>query len=227
MIPAHLIERHRLEKSLVKHRRLRAALQVLATAVFGTSLSACAGSGGSPGVDMSSGASAMQSADTAPVALRRAIGLGPVVQTALGGAIFGWDINENGNDGVLAEAVTKPSGGIISAIETFDQTTGKIVKIVAKQKNTSGNHELVALGVVANDVGLIDDERDSGSGRHDIFHLMAPVAGGKFTGTWNPPHDRCSVAPARSSRSRHPVRKACPITSRITPAAGWRTDGIR
>jgi hypothetical protein len=111
------------------------------------------------------------------------LGLGPVVTSADGGQIFGWAIDEHGTGGVLAEAIMG-----FSAVETFDQTTGKITKIVAKQQSRTKDHELVVAGIVAGDVGLIDDERVIGDGRDDRFDLMDPVTGGKFTGRWNPPN---------------------------------------
>ena len=189
----------------MKYPCFRRPLQTAVIAVFVTSFSACAGPGNlsatgsqepatqslAPAGGSSRLAAGSAQAGTSRSAVQRhTVGLGPVVQTALGGTIFGWDINESGSDGVLAEAVKKPSGVIISAIETFHQTTNKITKIVAKQRSVTGNHELVVSGIVANDVGLIDDERDQKNSRNDIFHLMAPVTGGKFTGEWNPPHDR-------------------------------------
>jgi hypothetical protein len=122
-------------------------------------------------------------------ARRRPVGLGPVVRSKLGGQIFGWDINESGTDGVLAESVLNQPSGFTSAVETFDQTTGKVTKVVAKQHSSSGNRELIVSAIVANDVGLIDDERVTRDGRNDLYYLMAPVTGARFTGEWNLPND--------------------------------------
>jgi hypothetical protein len=137
--------------------------------------------------------------------LRRAVGLGPVVRDALGGQIFGWGINEGGSDGVLTESVTTKQYASISAVETFDQTTGQITKMVAEQKSKSGFKELVALGIVANDVGLIDDERDDDGTRNDVFHLMSPVTRKKFTGTWTPPDVRNLLIEAVASQQSDPL----------------------
>jgi hypothetical protein len=66
-------------------------------------------------------------------------GIGPgnvVVHTALGGFILGYDIDHNGTEGLLAESLALPNGKDDAAIETFDQRTGKIVKIVKQQKNS-------------------------------------------------------------------------------------------
>ena len=188
----------------VKHPCLSYALRTAIIAAFATTFSACAGPGNpstagsqvfvtqpSAAAERLSrpGISSAQAATTHATVRRHTVGLGPVVKSALGGQIFGWDMNENGNDGVLTESENTRRDSALSAVETFDQTTGKITKIVAKQHSVTGNHELVVGGIVANDVGLIDDERDSNHGRNDIFHLMAPVSGGKFTGRWNPPID--------------------------------------
>src|ERR1044071_6332411 len=45
------------------------------------------------------------------------------VNTALGGFILGYDIDQNGNEGILAEALTLSDGSHNVALETFDQTT--------------------------------------------------------------------------------------------------------
>jgi len=136
---------------------------------------------------------------------RHAVGLGPVVQTALGGSIFGWDINENGTDGVLAESVTSQQFLSLSAIETFDQSTGAITKLVAKQKSVTGKHQLVVAAVLANDVGLIDDERVHPRGREDVFDLMSPVTGGVFTGTWTPPNMRDVIIQSVADQQTDPL----------------------
>jgi hypothetical protein len=77
----------------------------------------------------------------------RHAGLGPIVRSGLGGQIFGWDINENGTDGFLAESTSTQKYQDVSAIETFDQTTGKITKIVSKQRSVNGHRELVAAAI--------------------------------------------------------------------------------
>lgn len=208
-------------RSLVRHHRSNGALRAALAAVFAISFSACGGTGNPPasGVRLSATQSlpAAESPFRAQTGARRAVGLGPVVKTALGGQIFGWDINENGNDGLLTEAVTEPSGGITSAVETFDQTTAKITKIVAKQRSKSGNHELVVAAIVANDVGLIDDERDQHHVRQDIFHLMAPVTGGKLTGLWTPPHDRNLLIESVADQQSNPL---VPILAYINQIGG-------
>ena len=58
-------------------------------------------------------------------AVRGGGSLGPVLTTSDGGQIFGFDIDQNGNDGVLTSA----SYTEIS-VQTFDETTGKIAKTI-------------------------------------------------------------------------------------------------
>ena len=51
-----------------------------------------------------------------------AVGPGSViVHSKFGGQIFGFDIDQNGTEGVLAEAQTLPDGHVLAAVETFDQ----------------------------------------------------------------------------------------------------------
>src|SRR5207237_389144 len=53
------------------------------------------------------------------------VGLGRLLTTKDGGQIFGFDINQNGDDGVLASAQTVDSSGDVQvSVETFDQNTG-------------------------------------------------------------------------------------------------------
>jgi hypothetical protein len=169
---------------LAKHSFWRRRfLQAAAVAAFAASFSACAGSGGAPtsGYPGVSGIGAQQ-------LVHRMVGPGVTVSSKFGGPIYGWAINENGTDGFFTEA---PMDGytLISTIETFDQTTGKITKVVARQRSKTENHELFADAILANDVGLIDDERAllRQHIRQDHYDVMAPVSKNKITGTWTRP----------------------------------------
>src|SRR5207249_6179187 len=53
-----------------------------------------------------------------------------IVHSQFGGQIFGFDIDPNGNEGILSEAKTLHHGTVRAAVETFDQTTGEIMKVV-------------------------------------------------------------------------------------------------
>jgi hypothetical protein len=169
----------------MKHRRFRHVLQTAVVAVFATRLAACAGPGNSPAVSS-------QVFPTQPRAggQRHAVGLGPVVTSQFGGQIFGWDMNQNGNDGLLTETVLGSS--VINAIETFDESTGNITKVVQKVQRVNANVEPVVDAVAGDDVGIIDVERDFVVGnrieRDDRFDIMSPVSGNKITGKSHPPH---------------------------------------
>ncbi|MGA8534079.1 MAG: hypothetical protein WB615_08225 [Candidatus Tumulicola sp.] len=129
---------------------------------------------------------------TAPAAIRepaqrRAGALGPVLTTSDGGQIFGFDIDQNGHDGVLASAL--PSR---ISVQTFDQTTGKIVKTFAVRsgRRPRAGDDYVADGIFAGDVALVDHQRAGKPGvtpTKDLYEVMNPVTGKKFTGKWTPP----------------------------------------
>ena len=125
------------------------------------------------------------------------VGLGKVLSSAYGGQIFGFDINENGTDGIITEALSLSNGGLKSAVETFDLKTGKITKIVKTLVSPTAGEELFADGIAGNDVALIDEERvtikNGHVSRDDLFFVMNPVSGGKITGRRRLiPRIRCS-----------------------------------
>jgi hypothetical protein len=169
----------------MKHHRLSRALQTAVVAVFATSFAACAGPGNSP-------VAGFQVSPARPRAggQGHTVGLGPVVTSQFGGQIFGWDMDQNGNDGVLTETVLGSS--VVNAIETFDQATGKITKVVQKVQRINANVEPVVDAVAGNDVGIVDVERDlvvsSRIQRDDRFDIMSPVSGNKITAKSHPPH---------------------------------------
>ena len=113
-------------------------------------------------------------------------GIGKViVHSKFGGQIFGFDIDQNGTEGVLSEAQTLSGGLVLAAVETFDQRTGQILSVVTK---TQTSDDFVTLGVVGSGVGLIDHEVEM-----SLFHVMRyfqvinPLSANKFTGSWTPP----------------------------------------
>jgi len=122
------------------------------------------------------------------------VGLGTVLSSAYGGQIFGFDVDQNGTDGINDDAVILPDGSLKSAIETFDLKTGKITKIIKTIHSATGDHELVTFGIFGTDVGLVDEERvHIGNGhvtRNDLFDLLDPVSGETITGQWTPPHQK-------------------------------------
>ena len=68
-----------------------------------------------------------------------------VVRTKFGGQIFGFDIDQNGTEGVLADVKQFNNGKVLSAVETFDLKTGKILNVLNKEEN--GDNDIV-IGIV-------------------------------------------------------------------------------
>src|SRR3984885_885468 len=133
-------------------------------------------------------------AQTANVGGGRRGKLGKVLSSAYGGQIFGFDVNQNGDDGIIDDAVSLSNGGLKSAIETFDISTGKITKIVKTLVSKTSNDELVTFGIGGNDVGLVDEERVTIKNQHvtrnDLFYPLNPVAGQEITGSWTLPDSK-------------------------------------
>ncbi|MFZ0681754.1 MAG: hypothetical protein WAM84_02630 [Candidatus Cybelea sp.] len=112
--------------------------------------------------------------------------LGPVLTASDGGQIFGFDIDSNGNDGVLAAA-----GSQIS-VQTFDETTGKITKTLGAitGKKVGKGDDYVADGIFAGDVGLVDFQKAGIPGQtptKDMYDLLNPLTKNRLNGRWIPP----------------------------------------
>jgi len=113
------------------------------------------------------------------------------VHSALGGQIFGFDIDQNGTEGLLTEAQTLSNGDTLNAVETFDQKTGKILKVVTQ---TQTKDEDVTLGITNKSVGLV--EHDHVQGIFVVkrsYRVLDPLSGNKFTGTWTPPLTKTDI----------------------------------
>lgn len=106
--------------------------------------------------------------------VRHSYGIGPTVKPRLPGTILGYDINQHGNDGVFGNYGTH---SLLVSLETFDETTGKITKVVAKGNSAKINY--VVEGILAHDLGFV-----SAKG----YRLMNPVTGEKLNGKWTPPN---------------------------------------
>jgi hypothetical protein len=129
-------------------------------------------------------------------------GVGKVlVHSKFGGQIFGFDIDQNGTGGVLSEAQTLSNGNVLAAVETFDQKTGKILKVVIK---TETQDDFITMGVVGASVGLIEREHVvSFDHVKRTFHVLNPLASNQFTGVWTPPIGaQHIIMPAGVSRSQ-------------------------
>lgn len=112
--------------------------------------------------------------------------LGPVLTTSDGGQIFGFDVNQNGKDGMLASLSQNEM-----SVQTFNTTTGAITKTLGIKTGhpVAKGDDYVADGIFGGDVALIDFERAGKPGltpAKDIYHVMNPTAGKMFTGQWNP-----------------------------------------
>ncbi len=120
-------------------------------------------------------------------------GLGKaVVHTALGGFILGYDIDANGTEGLLSESLNVAGGKFDVAVETFDQKSGKILKIVAQQNNT--DNDFVTIGIFGNSVGLAEEELSKGIFVDKrVYGILNPLDGSKVTGQWTPPFTKNDI----------------------------------
>ncbi|HEY4902356.1 MAG TPA: hypothetical protein VIH89_02690 [Candidatus Sulfotelmatobacter sp.] len=108
-----------------------------------------------------------------------------IVHSQFGGQIFGFDIDQNGTEGVLSEAKTLSNGNVLAAVETFDQKSGKILKVVSK---TETQDDFLTLGIAGTNLGLVERERVTGfSVTQRIYDELNPLSLNKFTGIWTPP----------------------------------------
>ena len=64
-----------------------------------------------------------------------------IVHGKLGGLIFGFEIDPDGTEGLLCEAVPNSDGTVTAAVETFNQATGRIIRILGK---TNTQDDLIA-----------------------------------------------------------------------------------
>jgi hypothetical protein len=133
-------------------------------------------SGGSPAPSLVPAGMAGPSAANAG-ARRHVVGLGKVL-TSEGGQIYGYDVDRNGNDAVLAT---------VSNVETFDQDAGAITKSFPMHAPSGTSYGFV--GIAANDVGLaVRYVTPKGSiYAKRFYNVMDPVTASKFTGSWKPP----------------------------------------
>jgi len=114
-----------------------------------------------------------------------AAGKGLMVHTKFGGQILGFDIDQSGTEGIFSEYVAEQGGKNLVATETFDQKTGKILKVVAKQNETENDY--VTEGVFGNHLGLVLYQHVVNNQVENHFLTMNPLDANKFTGKWTPP----------------------------------------
>ena len=110
---------------------------------------------------------------------------GVIVKSKFAGQIFGFDIDQNGTEGLLSESKFLSNGNLLSSVETFDQTTGKIIKVLTQ---TQTQDDFITLGVVGTSAGLIEHEHEvSFLNLQRIFNVIKPLGGNAITGKWTPP----------------------------------------
>ena len=109
-----------------------------------------------------------------------------VVHPKFGGQISGYDIDQNGTEGVLAEQKTLANGDTLSAVETFDQGTGKILKVI--RKGVTQFDDDIVIGIVGTSTGIVLHEHAAANGTVRTYHLISPLDANKYTGIWQPPH---------------------------------------
>src|SRR6266516_8151624 len=108
-----------------------------------------------------------------------------IVQDRFGGQILGFDIDQAGDEGVLSEYQDLDNGHVLAAVETFSQTTGRIIKVIVR---THKHDDFVTLGVVGNSVGLVEREHVvSFLNVVRTFILLNPLSLNEVTGMWTPP----------------------------------------
>jgi hypothetical protein len=108
-----------------------------------------------------------------------------LVHSKFGGQIFGFDIDQNGTEGVLSESQLLSNGNVLAAVETFDQKTGQILSVVSK---TETQDDFLTMGIAGTSVGLIEREHVTGGFvTKRIYEELNPLSMNKFTGMWAPP----------------------------------------
>jgi len=131
-----------------------------------------------------------------------------IVRPKFGGQVLGYDIDRNGTQGLLSEYVSLGNGKNLVATETFDQKTGKIVKIVAKKNQTMDDY--VTLGVFGG-IGL--DLFQHVVGQFQIknhFLIINPLDAGKFTPDAARPLGVSMVDRLAVRRSQNRMVERCP-----------------
>src|SRR3984885_6287311 len=109
-----------------------------------------------------------------------------IVHSMFGGQIFGFDIDQNGTEGVLSEAQDIGVGGkVLAAVETFDQATGTILSVVKKLETKD---DFLTLGIVGSSVGLVEQEHVTGIYvTKRIYHELKPITKNKLNAMWKAP----------------------------------------
>jgi hypothetical protein len=116
---------------------------------------------------------------------------GVLVHSKFGGQIFGFDIDQNGSEGLLSEAKELSGGHLLAAVETFDQATGNNVAVVQFAQPIHGMDDFVTYGIVGNSVGLFEHEHVGQLfvvGR--TYGTLNPLSTNRVNSAWTPPIDQ-------------------------------------
>jgi hypothetical protein len=161
-------------------------MRVLPACAVTIALAGCGGGASAPPLALPAG-----SAAHGKRVAHQTAGLGKTL-TSKNGQIFGFDIDQNGSDGVLATAAD---------VETFDEDTGAIVKTFPKHPPSGTSYG--AVDISTGDVGLITryvvPKGSIFAARH--YNVMDPVTANKFTGKWTPPVKDIQVEQAGPNQS--------------------------
>ena len=107
-----------------------------------------------------------------------------IVHGKLGGLIFGFEVDPDGTEGLLCEAVSNPDGTVSARVETFSQATGRIIRVLA---GSESQDDFIGLGV-AGSVGLVEREHVRGVFNvRRTFATINPLTGNMINGDWRPP----------------------------------------
>ena len=122
----------------------------------------------------------------------RAVGLGHLLSSRNGGQIFGFDIAQNGKDGILATATD---------IETFNANTGKIVASfpAGAPSGTTTSLDGIFTGGVALVTRYVLTTGKIYATRH--YDLIDPFTANRFTRKWKPPLRDINVEQAGPNQS--------------------------
>jgi len=113
-----------------------------------------------------------------------------IVRGKLGGLIFGFEVDPDGTEGLLCEAVSNSDGTVSARVETFSQATGRIIRVLDRSESQD---DFIAWGV-AGSVGLIEHEHVRGLFNiKRTFSTINPLPDNMINGRWTPPLDRKQI----------------------------------
>lgn len=138
---------------------------------------------------------------SAAASARAGASLGSVLTTSDRGQVFEFDIDQKGDDGLLASV----SASDIS-VQAFDAKTGRITKTFAvrRGRGVSKGDDYFVDGIFQGDVGLVDFQRAGKPGQtvaRDRYSVVNPVTAQRFTGRWTPSPERFNVLEGAENQS--------------------------